>query len=360
MRRGFRLTKLTIWIALLALVVAACGSPEEEAEPDPTGEPADEEQAGSEDGELEELVAAAQEEGQLVWYSTLPEGISDRVGEAFEAKYGVRVDFIRLASGAMVQRYSSERDAGVSEADVLFIVDPVFFAEAHENGWLVELDESMVPALADWPEEFWSDTGAYGEVSIQPQGFLYNTTLVDEGEAPETWEDIVDPQWQDQIQLVDPRGVPGWLATMKLLADEYGDDFLREFGELNPVLVDSAVPGAQNIAAGERAIGLPNLSSIVQPLADQGAPVEFVIPDTTIGTVQTAGVSEGGPNPNAALLFMQYILTEEGQQVLNEEIAASPLGDLEGTIPLPSDYRPAQIEEAIAESDRLVELLGLD
>jgi iron(III) transport system substrate-binding protein len=303
------------------------------------------------------IADAAAEEGALTWYTSIPEGVSTTVVDAFEAKYDIPIEMIVLTSGLMTTRYATEMDAGNSPADVVTVADPVFFSDAVSKDWFETLDEEDLPALADWPEDAFRED-AYALVNIQPIGVTIDTTKADP-EDYDTWEALLDPSLKGQIYLVNPANVPNWLAHMQLLRDTYGDEFLTDLAAQEPKYVDSSVPGAQQVAAGAGTAVYPSLLSVSNPLKSQGATVDTVFPTPTSGVEQYAGISTGSPHPNAARLFLDYLLTEEAQTVINKNIGSSPLGDLEGTVPLPEGYTTPDVAGALEQKSEIMSLLGL-
>lgn len=300
---------------------------------------------------------AAKNEGQLTWYTSIPEATAQRVATGFEEEYGIRVELIVLSSGLLTSRYSSEMASGASAADVITVAEPRFFADAVQQGWTVPFTEADMPNLAGWPGDYLVDN-QYALINIQPIGVTINTGMVDESEFTKSWEFLVDPKYQGQFQAVDPKGIPAWVAHMLLLKQTYGDDFLTKLGAQQPKWVDSSVPGAQQVAAGGGSFVYPSLLSVSNPLSDKGAPVKTVFPSPTTGVEQFAGISSKAPNPNAARLFMNYLLGEEAQQMVNQGVGSSPLGELEGTVPLPEGYTRPNMDEAVAQKDEVLRELG--
>jgi iron(III) transport system substrate-binding protein len=326
----------------LALAASGCMSSDEPTE--------------SADG-FDAISEAAADEGSVTWYVSIPEAVAKNVADAFEAEYDIPVEMVVLSSGLLATRYASEMDSGQSPADVVTLADPLFFQDAVEKDWVDGLDEEDAPALADWPADGVNDD-AYVLVNIQPIGVTYDTTKADASEF-EDWDFLNDPAYRDQVYLVDPTNIPAWLANMQLLEKTYGADFLSGIADLNPKVVDSAVPGAQQVAAGSGTLVYPSLLTVSLPLSSQGATVDTAFPQPTTGVEQYAAVSAKAPQPNAARLFMNYLMTEEAQTVLNKDTGSSPLGDLPGTLPLPEGYESVDFAAAVEDKDSILGQLGL-
>lgn len=309
--------------------------------------------AGSEGGDL---VEAAQNEGIVTWYVSIPDAPVQAAAAAFEEEYGIPVEVVRMGSPVLAQRYSTERDSGQSVGDLVTIPEAHVLDEYLEKGWIRELPADQVDNMADWPEEaLYKD--AYFLVNSQPIGVAYNTDKLSASDV-ESWEDLLDPKLKGEIDTADPQSFLSWTELLRLLKEEYGEEFLEGLADNDIKKVDSAIPGTQQVAAGESLATFPSLPSVVNPLQESGAPVELAYLAPTTGVEQYTAVAEGSPHPNAALLFANFLMSEKGQIALNEGFGISPLGELEGTLPEPEGYVTPDLSLALEEQDHLNELLG--
>ncbi|MCO6383442.1 ABC transporter substrate-binding protein [Oceanicola sp. 502str15] len=276
----------------------------------------------------DEVIAAAKAEGTVTFYSVVPETIAQPFVEGFEAKYGIDLDYQRLTSGAMGQRYAGEADAGAVVADALAMTDRFFMNDASAKGWLApvtELDDS-----ADFPEQFRTEN--FYMVQLLPHGLAYNTGQV-EG-APD-WQSLIDPSMKGRLTLVDPRNGFYTSVFYYALREAFGEDYLKALAAQEPRLVESATLGAQQVAAGASAICAPAYPNLLPTLKEQGAPIELAMPEPTVASSVLAGISKDAPHPNAAKVLMSFLLGEEGQALYNSN-NTSPLGELPGTLPAPA------------------------
>lgn len=326
--------------AACALALTGCGS----------GGGSGADPADIDDPELRELVEAAQEEGSLTLYGVPDESVLQTIAEDFTAQYDVAVEPVRLVSADLAQRYSSEAEAGEPAADVILLTHSEFYADAYDNGWLTPLSEAEVPGFPDdFPQDFLADDGETALASLVPTSMVYNTDLV--SEAPDTWEAYADPEYRGEIAVAEPATSPANLAFWQLMRDEYGDGFLEGVADNEPTWNNSAVPGAQAVAAGEDALAHPGVAAIVNNLQGEGAPVEETIPGPTTGPEIALGLTADAANPNAARLFAHYVLSEEGNTFLAEESdAASAYGHGLDTFQRPqevSDDQAAEINQLL-------------
>lgn len=307
---------------------------------------------------LEEICVAAEREAPLMWYSSQDPGFNADVVAAFTQAYpNINTEFFRLASGALAARYATERDAGVVNADIVSLSDPAFVASGLDRGWFIEIEQNSLPDLARLDSAYFNRGVAL--TGTNPFGITYNTDLT--GDNPPTeWADLLRPEYRGRIALADPRNVPTGMSLFSILLDEYGPEFLTSLAAQNPVVVPSAVPGTQQLAAGEFTIVFPNAAAVSEPVKAQGGPVETVIPVGANGVEYTTMLSAGATSPNAALCLYNFLFTESGQQAFNNTVSVSPFPDIEGPAPSPEGYRDPAILSLTAERQQeIINLLGL-
>jgi len=303
----------------------------------------------------QEWIDGAKKEGRITYYSSTAPATSQRLVAAFKDRYGIDVDFTRLASTAMAQRYSAEADAGNVQADVVQISDPLFFEAAVGKGWLAKID--TLPALDKYPKESWN--GIYAKAHTGPLTLTWNTDIVKPADTPKGWEDILKPVFKGQILLVDLRNAPILWSWGLLMMQTYGEDFLRKLGQQQPRLVESSVPGSQQLAAGAGALLVPGTRSDLLELKSHNAPVADIYPSPTVGNESYVGVSAKAPHPNGGRLLLNYILSPEAQAIYVKDGYASVIPNIPGADPLPAGYTGPKPKEALDNSQKMLDLLGI-
>ncbi|GAA4431083.1 hypothetical protein GCM10023169_35260 [Georgenia halophila] len=308
---------------------------------------------------LDALVAAAEEEGQLVWYQTADARIAQDLADAFMEQYDIEASFSRLNSSQMEQRFSAEADAGSPAADVILPIHSEFFNEAMSQDWLVPLEEANIPDFpADhMPEEALLEDSGTAVIGITQYAFGYNSEMVDSGEAPETWEDLLDPRWDGEILMSDPTISSVYTNLYYLVEQEYGLDFLRQLGEEEPRIYQGAAPMGEALAAGEGSLAVPLPIEYMENLRDEGgAPLAWSMMDVSVGAASVVGVVADSPNPNAARLFAHWLMTEEALELFTAS---------EGTVnPVDTDQYPTELsgpalrEQSSQREDEIYEALG--
>lgn len=306
-----------------------------------------------------ELVAAAEKEGHLVYYTSEVDAINDAIVKAFKAKYKVEVEWLRLASGPLASRFAEEKNAGGTPADVLRTADGSVFVE--NPSWFMELTPELIPMLADYPASALLENKRSVLTQYSTYVFTYNTNLVKEEELPRRWVDILDERWKGKVVLSDPRQSISWLAWIDGMVKAHGIEFAHKVRDQQWHLVSSAAPGAQQVAAGAYEGSTPAFTGHATPVVQQGAPLKFVTPtDPAILKRDHIGIVEGSKNPNAARLFLHYRLSREALEIackLNE--VGAPIANIPGCIEVPANPTTVKDVWTPEETRPLMEALGL-
>jgi iron(III) transport system substrate-binding protein len=343
--------------SILVFAVAACGSDDEgggaagggtkEAEgPNPNDFPVD---------APADLVAAAEEEGTFTfYYSGLQESMENLI-DAFHEKYpGVEVQAQYYTQGAVFTRADTEIAAGNVNGDLLYLSDIDLIHQLRDKDALLDLSD--LPEWQSYPDDAKEETSANTSLAAMRIGF--NTDQVD---SITEWQDVLDPKFEGNFIILDPRfsAVVQWFYLE--LQDAYGDKFLEDLAALRPQWTNSVNVGLPLVAAGELAMGFPFTQAAFPNFENKGAPVKWAeTTPTTLTKTYVLGMKDG-PHPNAAKLFVNYSLSEAGQVALNGNgYASSPRGDdIAGTIPVPegANFNPGSPPEARVQ--KLYSLLGL-
>ncbi len=341
----------------VALFVAPSGSARTTAAPPPPLTPKQLHAAAA------KLVTQARKVGTLNFYTSADQVTCQKLADAFGKKYGIKVTFTRLTSGPIAARYNAEAQAGKTAADVVMIADAPFFANALSNGWMKPANQTVVPNISTIAKKF----RFFGSVGIglsRLDGLVINTNRVTGSDVPTTWSDLTKPRWKGKLLAGDPRTVPVNMGMYKVLRATYGDGFIRSLGNQNIQFVASLVSGVQSVAAGERdaAFGA-NLLHMAPLLASApNAPVKLIhLKGPDIGFVWNAGVSTKSPNPAAGQLFVNWLLSGQGQLLFNGpgNNSVLPKVTISGSPPLTSKFITLATNVSADKRSQILSLLGL-
>jgi iron(III) transport system substrate-binding protein len=183
------------------------------------------------------------------------------------------------------------------------------------QGWLA----AFVPAdvAEKWPADQRDPDGYFATERFTLSPITYNTKLVKAEEAPKSFADLLDKKWTGKIVKAHP-GYSGTIMTVTYeLSRDLGWDYLKKLGQQRVMQVQSAAEPPKKVAQGERPIGADGGEYFILQIRDQGGAIEPVYPSEGTPSIPGgAGVIVDAPHPNAARLFVSWLLSREGQQLL--------------------------------------------
>lgn len=267
---------------------------------------------------LDRLVAGAQREGTLTLYSSAPPADMGQIVTAFEKKYSLKVNLWRGSAEDILQRVLTEARAGRADLDVAE-TSPVQM-EAMVREQILQRDETpVIDALI--PQSVMAHHQWFPTRLTLFTG-IYNTDLVKAADVPKSYADLLDPKWRGKLGIEAEAG--NWLMTIvDTMGEAKGLQLFREIVARNGISVRKGHTVLANAtAAGEIALSLNVYNFMANELKAAGAPVEPLFLPPVVALPAGAGMLRKAPHPNAALLFLDFILTD-GQKVFVSEGALS-------------------------------------
>src|SRR3954471_7490245 len=262
-------------------------------------------------------VAKAEEEGEVVIYSTNPEAGEAKVLAVFKKMFPkIKTNYVRLQAGALYAKILAERQAKSYLVDVLELSDMGMALDFQKKSGYVHYVspemEAYKPEAKSKPEGLWT----WG--AILPAGLAYNPNVVSAADAAKTWKEAADPKWTDAVNVkVSNSGLQhvGWFELRNL----YGPDYWKKFADLKPRAFDSYVQQYDRLVnQQDKLIHTAQYSGYLEWKA-KGAPVAFVAPaDGLPATAESWGILGNAPHPNAARLYMDWFLSPVGQKANGE------------------------------------------
>jgi iron(III) transport system substrate-binding protein len=350
---------------LAAGVVLACGAAQLAAQSAPS---ADNPATYRGPDREQRLVEGARKEGQVTVYSSM---IADQalrpILSGFEARYPfVKPQYVRDDPPQQLQKVMAESRAGRMVVDVLESTGlevPVRAANIDQPFWSPQV-EAYEPERRD-PQNYWAPT------RFSYLGGCYNTNLVRPGEVPKSFEDFLDPKWKGKIAwsstvigaMLFITGVRNFMGEEKALAylQKLAKQDIVPIASANRVVVD-------RVMAGEHALCLDAFLHHPIISARKGAPVAPLPLDPVLTVVSSVMLPKAPPHPHAAMLFIDYLLSKDGQARLQSadyfpahpEVAASP--DLDKIVPRKIGLKenfiaPAKMNAELAKSRALYQEL---
>ena len=264
-----------------------------------------------------ELYEAAKKEGELTWYMSHSDDVTAQaLGRKFEQLYpGVKCNVVRTTAQVAFQRVTQELKAGAMQVDVLSTTDIGHYVYLKDKKLLEKFTPENSTKVLDIYKGYDPD-GFYYVTSAGLIGMSCNTAKVKLADAPTNWTGITDAKWKDHVALGHPAfsGYVGtWVVTLRKL---YGWDFFEKLAKNNPRVGRSINDTVTLLNSGECTIaGTAANNSTVESLR-KGNPLEMIYPtDGSVLILAPSGIMKGVKHPQAARLFMEYLLSPEASQI---------------------------------------------
>jgi iron(III) transport system substrate-binding protein len=257
------------------------------------------------------LIEGAKKERELMLYSTMTVNDGKAMGAAFEKKYGIRLNHWRGSAEGIVNRGVSEARAKRNDVDV-------FETSAHRMEALYRekvLEDFETPSLRDIvPQAFPRGHRQYVADRFVFVVMAWNTSQVKREEVPETYADLLQPRWMGRI-TVEGTDVLWFAAVAMAMGEEKGIAYFKRLLAMKPQVRNSHILVAQLVASGEVPFFLTAYNNNIETLKLKGAPVDWKPLQPAFGQASAIGVAKFAPHPYAALLFTEFVLSKEGQEV---------------------------------------------
>jgi iron(III) transport system substrate-binding protein len=258
------------------------------------------------------LESAARGEGTMTWYTAQVDAqTAENLGRSFSQAYpGVNVGVIRTTGQVAYQRLLMDIKNHTPQCDVFSASDISHMPVLKERHELTEYSpanaEALLPAFKSL-----SDPGFSYITNATRYFLIYNKDKVAPEDVPRAWTDLLDPKWKGRVATGHPAfsGCTGtWALGVKKV---HGWEFFEKLAKNNPRIGRSAVDPMTLITAGECLVGVGSAGNAYASI-DKGNPIGVVHPsDGLVLCVTPSAIPARAPHPNAARLFMEWLLSPD-------------------------------------------------
>ncbi|MBW2029702.1 MAG: ABC transporter substrate-binding protein [Deltaproteobacteria bacterium] len=296
--------------------------------------------------EWDEIVAKAKQEGKVVMYGVMPtRGTLPAVVRDMKQKYGITVTNMRMHPREAIAKIKAEMAAKTYQVDVIqagpytYTLDNLDFFE----------DPGPLPSLADPKVKWFADPWIYKPMvltSITGCGITVNTKLVPPGTEPKSWKDLANPKFRGRIIIDDPRRSSIMQTLFALLTPRYGKEWMKRFLIDNkPIIAREIRTVTPQLVRGEWEIYAGSLYRTPRAMLNKtpDLPIAFYYPqEGGIGLIGTQAIVRNAPHPNAARVFVNYLLSQAGQEAYG--IGLNIPVRLGTKVPIPEEQDPAKLK----------------
>ena len=279
------------------------------------GEGTGESAASGDNADLDELIAAAKTEGELVVYGSCEEEYLAAACEHFEELYGVKVQYQRLSTGEVQSKIEEEN--GNPSGDVWFggTTDPynVAASEGLLEAYEAQNADHLMSDMYRDADGYWY--GIYKGIL----GFMVNTDELSRMgvDEPKDWQDLLDPKYKGLVWLSNYNTAGTAKLVINTMLQKYGHDegikYLVDLDKNIEVYTKSGSGPSKNVGTGECVVGIGFLHDGITQIVDNGyGNVSLIIPSSgTSFEIGATAIFKGCKHPNAAKLWIEYALSPD-------------------------------------------------
>ena len=267
---------------------------------------------------VEKLVAGAKKEGKLIFYSAMiaNQAIRPLVAGFMKKHPYVKTTYWRGKSEDIVTKALAEAKANNVVGDVIEgtgVGELAVQAKVVANFYSPELDA--------YPAKYRDKQGQWAATRLSYYGMAFNTKMLPPGKEPKSFEDLLKPEYKGKIswRIGSSSGTPLFITNLRMAWGE--DKAMAYFRKLKDQKMINFGSGSartlvNRVVAGEYPIAVQIFAHHPLISKAKGAPVDARIFTPVATTAATMVLPKGTKNPHAALLFIDFLLSKEGQTIL--------------------------------------------
>lgn len=276
--------------------------------------------------EWNKILLGSKKAGRLFIVSTVGSEIREAMTREFKAKYGISPDIVTGRGAEVSARLLAERKSGLYTADVYVGGAGTLVTRLKPGGALDLLEPAFVlPEVRD-PKVWWQGAPDWIDKQHYILAFIaqpklpvtINTEIIKPNEI-QSYRDLLDPRWKGKMSMNDPTetGAGGqWIGVVG--QQIMGLDFIKEFVRQEPVILRDQRVQMEWIAKGKYPIALYAKTDLVPEFVKVGTPLKNLnLKEGTFMNSASGNLAliNKGPNPHAARLFINWLLSKEGQTI---------------------------------------------
>lgn len=283
--------------------------------------------------------AYAQE--QLIVYTSMKESLIGELKEGFKQQHPeIAMDYQSAGAGKLMAKIAAEKESGTIMADIIWTSEVPDFYNMKKNGML---EPYISPEVANIVNPIPDYDGSFTPVRLGTLGIAYNTRFVKQ--PPATWQDVLGPEFKGAYGIANPALSGTSYMSVALLKSLYGWEYFEKMKENKGKVGKGSGQVVDDTASGDLLASLA-VDYITNDKIAKGATLKLVYPQEMLVIPSPVAIMKGSKNINAAQKFIDFILSEQGQNIIVQE----------GTLPvrkginIPEKFAMPSAEEAIARA----------
>ena len=269
------------------------------------------------------LIEGAKREGSVVFYTTMDIQNSSALVEAFNKKYPfIKGDLVRLGGTAMVSRIMTEAQAGANRFDVAVGISPSFMPMRERN----LIAPYLSPEFPNLYDDLYDLKGYWATVYLNTWVLGYNSKAIARNDLPKSYDDLLKPQYKQKF-IIDIENHDLFVALSQEWGQEKAVNYLKGISKQIPVFLRGNTNRANFVSVGERPMTFV-YAQVIERMKQSGAPVDWIPLEPVAVETNVAMLATKAAHPNAARLFVDYLISKEGQEFLKTFRRIGPRKDV--------------------------------
>ena len=258
------------------------------------------------------LIKGAKEEQAVAVYTSMRVDELSELVKKFTDRYPfLKVNPSRLSGRRVITRVETEYRAGRYSVDVAGGFANISYSL--KEGGLIGPYYS--PERKFFPVRNSEKAGYFAPDYITPVVLGYNTNMLKRAEVPKSYAELLDPKWKDKMFL-DDEDYDWFVVLMHHFGKQKGIEYMKKLAANGVSIRRGRVLQTQMIIAGERPIGIALHGHSLLDFKEKGAPIDYVILDPYFAKPSEVMLARYAPHPHAAALYLDWVLSEEGQSLM--------------------------------------------
>ena len=263
-------------------------------------------------GSNEKIIEAAKKEGTVSYYTTMTLSQSKKVVDKFQEKYPfIKPELFRGGGDEVLNRILNEARGGLNAWDVV---------STRGDSVLTLRDAKLITSYRS-PEsklierDMVDDEGYWTAYYVNPYVLGYNTNLVSKDQVPKTYEALLDPKWKGKKISIDDSAYGFLAGLIRAWGKEKAVEYFKKLAAQEPVVMRGNTNRVQLAMAGEYPLIIAYAPTL-QGETSLGHPMDWVPLEPVPAQVNPMMLAAKAPHPNAAKLFIDFLLSKQGQKML--------------------------------------------
>lgn len=249
--------------------------------------------------------------GKIALYTSVPQPIADKIQADFTAKFpAIKLVIFRAGTSEVVAKMMTEKAAGSIVADLIWVAEPSTYEDFKDQNLLLKFTPEEARSL---PADMKDDDGYYYAGRLMNMIISYHTGI---SSPPKGWKDLLNPAFKGKVGFPTPLNSGAAEAAVRSLVDKYGWKFFEDFKANGGKQVKNNASARDMVSTGELSVGVL-LDYMVRGVKKKGSPIDYIWPeDGAVFIPSPIGILKDSKNPDAAIAFVNYLISKEGQQTL--------------------------------------------